>query len=176
MRIGIDIDDTITETKREISKQIKKFRRQYKLKRYNEFHQLSDENFTKFMTEYGSKIYLEMKIKKRAIEVIRKWYEKGHEIYFITARAESDCKNIEEYTKLFLRKNIIPYHYIMFNSKNKGVDTATLNLDVFIDDRESVLDTIKGPFLIRVIADKKNYSKYKKARNWKEIEEIVSTL
>ena len=53
MKIGIDIDDTITETKWEISKQIKKYRRKYKLARYSETHQLSEEHFKNFMVEFG---------------------------------------------------------------------------------------------------------------------------
>lgn len=176
MRIGIDIDDTLTETKQEISKQIKKYRRIYKLKRYNEFHQLSDEDFKKFMVEFGEKIYLGMPLKKKAVRVIQEWKEQGHIIYFITARAENEVPNIEYYTKSYLRKYQIPYDGIVFGSQDKGLDCQRLQLDVFIDDRESVLDTIKGPFLIRMILDKKNYSKYHKVRNWKEIKEIVKTL
>ena len=80
------------------------------------------------------------------------------------------------YTRKFLKDNHILYDALLFGSKNKGMDTKELGLDLFIDDRESVLDTIKGPFLIRVLEDKKNYSKYKKARNWKEIKEIVEKL
>lgn len=176
MRIGIDIDDTITETKQEISKQIKKFRHLYKLKRYSEDHQLSDENFQKFMVEFGEKIYLGMRLKKNAAETIREWHQNGHEIYLVTARSETECPNMEKYTKEYLKKGNIPYDQIIFHSLNKGEDIKKWNLDVFIDDRESVLDTIKGPFLIRVIADKKNYSKYKKARNWKEIKKIMNEL
>ena len=133
MRIGIDIDDTITETKNEISKQIKKFRHLYKLEKYNEYHQLSDENFQKFIVEFGKKIYLGMKIKKRAIETIQNWHQEGHEIYLITARAEKDCPNVEQYTKAFLKKWEIPYDHIVFNSSNKGEDIKPFYLDVFIE-------------------------------------------
>ncbi|MCI8575371.1 MAG: hypothetical protein HFI09_02770 [Bacilli bacterium] len=176
MKIGIDIDDTITETKWEISKQIKKYRHKYKLKRYSDTHQLSDEDFKKFMVEFGEKIYTGMKVKKRAAEVIRKWHEQGHYIILVTARSELDCPNIKEYTKAFLKENYLLHDALIFDSKNKGFDTSELGLDIFIDDRESVLDTFKGPFLIRVLEDKKNYSKYKKARNWKEISDIVQKL
>ena len=176
MKIGIDIDDTLTDTKEEISKQIKKYRHIYKLKRYNEFHQLSDENFKKFMVEFGEKIYCGMKLKKRAKNTIQEWKEQGHFIYFITAREESECPKIETYTKKYLKKYQIPYDGIIFGSKNKGIDCQRLGIDVFIDDRESVLDTIKGTFLIRMISDKKHYSKYQKVRNWKEIQEIIKTL
>lgn len=176
MKIGIDIDDTITETKWEISKQIKKYRRKYKLARYSETHQLSEEHFKNFMVEFGEKVYLGMKVKKHATEVIRSWKEKGHYIILVTARCEEECPNMKVYTRKFLKDNHILYDALLFGSKNKGMDTKDLGLDLFIDDRESVLDTIKGPFLIRVLEDKKNYSKYKKARNWKEIKEIVEKL
>jgi uncharacterized HAD superfamily protein len=176
MKIGIDIDDTITETKWEISKQIKKYRRLHKLPKYSDTHQLSEEHFKNFMLEFGIKIYSDMKVKKRVVDVLRSWKESGYYIILVTARSESDCPNIKEYTKAFLKKNHILYDALIMDSQNKGLDTQDLNLDIFIDDRESVLDTFKGPFLIRILDDKKKYSKYKKARNWKEINDIVKTL
>ena len=113
MKIGIDIDDTITETKWQISKQIKKYRRKYKLPKYSDTHQLSEEHFKNFMVEFGEKVYLGMKVKKHAAEVIRSWKEKGHYIILVTARCEEECPNMKVYTRKFLKDNHILYDALL---------------------------------------------------------------
>ncbi|MCI8394049.1 MAG: hypothetical protein HFH86_01030 [Bacilli bacterium] len=177
MKIGIDIDDTLTETQKKFQQEIKKYCRRNKIIREKETQRLTEEQFQKFMQEQG-RIYLELKLKKKARKVLQKWNQNGHQIYFVTARSEQDCPKVEEYTKDYLQYFNIPYQKIIFNAQNKGKDCKKLNLDVFIDDRESVLDSFNQSktFLVRFINNKKNYSKYTKVCSWKELEKIMKFL
>lgn len=177
MKIGLDIDDTLTNTKEAFAKSIKKYCHKHKWKQYNEQKKLTEEEFKIFLMEYGKKTYETMKPKKEAIKIINSWNEMGHEIYFITARCEEDLKGIETITIEYLKKYNINYQSIFFHSKNKGEDSKNLNLDVFVDDRESVLDTLKMDiYKIRMLDNIQNYSKYKKVTSWKEIDSIIKTL
>lgn len=178
MRIGIDIDDTLTHTKKIFPKKIKKYRKKHHIKRYSDTFQLSEEDFAKFLKEYGKSIYLNMKEKKHATSIIKGWIKEGHEIYFITARNKKDVPNVEEYTKEYLKQRKIKYQEIIFEAANKYLASKKLNLDVYIDDQERMLDTFpaKDAYLIRFVPNKKVYSKYQKATNWKEIDKIIKNL
>ena len=178
MRIGIDIDDTLTQTREIFPKKIKAFRKKYHLKKYSERQQLSDEQFFNFGLIYGKEVYLSMKEKKHAIKIIQKWILEGHEIYFITARSNKDVPNVEKYTREYLEKRKIKYKEIVFDAKNKYLASKKFNLDVYIDDQERMLDTFqaKDAYLIRFVRNKKIKSKYQKATKWKEIEKIVENL
>ncbi len=178
MKIGIDIDDTITNTKEIFARRLKKYCTKNKIANWKEKGNLSDKQFHEFLEKEGKSLYLEMTPKKHAKEVIQSWVEMGHIIYLVTARSSKDCINIEEYTKTFLEKNEIPYQEIIFNSQNKYRDCKKLKLDLFIDDRESVLDTFPKEKieLIRFIPNKNHYSKYLKVESWKELDKIVKSL
>ena len=173
MRIGIDIDDTLTKTSEIFPKKMKEYRKKYHLK-----WQLSNEQFHHFTKEYGSEIYLNVKEKKHAIAVIQKWISEGHEIYFITARSNKDIPNAQKFTIEYLKKRNIEYKEIVFDAYNKYFASKKFNLDIYIDDQEKMLDTFppKDAYLIRFVPNKKVTSKYKTVTNWKEIEKIVENL
>ena len=95
MKIGIDIDDTISNTyevmfnfaqkftkidlKREINPPKEEIEKQYTKK----FHRWNDEELIKFNNKYSENIFEEIKPKMFAVEVIRKLKEEGNEIYII---------------------------------------------------------------------------------------------
>ena len=51
-----------------------------------------------------------------ALNVIKKWYEQGHIIYFFTSRTEEHRKITEEW----LKNNGFPYHGIIFGKPRGG--------------------------------------------------------
>lgn len=176
MRIGLDIDDTLTDTKKVFKKYAKKYKKKHHLQTYSDRKMLSEEDFHKFIKEYGKELYYHAKIKKNASKMIQKWMKEGHEIYFITARNKKDCEKVEIYTKGFLACHHVPFDNIIFNSTNKYLDSKDLKLDIFVDDREKVLDDFPKTkiTLIRMIPSKNIYSKYQKVTNWKEIDDIIN--
>ena len=178
MKIGIDIDETVTRTKETFQKNLKKYKKAHKLKQFSEEKQLSDEEFFKFQNEYGYELYYKIKEKKGASKTIKKWIEEGNEIYFVTARSKKDCEKVEEYTKEYFKQLGISYKKIIFQSSNKYEDTKNLKLDVFIDDRESVLDDFpKNQItLLRMVPNSNIYSKHTKITSWKEADKIIQNI
>lgn len=178
MKIGIDIDDTITETEKTFRKYIKRYRRKNKIKKYSKEKQLSDEDFLSFFEQYGEEIYMKLPLKKHVVRVLKKWILEGHLLYIVTARTRRKDEDIELWTRKYFEKLDISFEKMIFNSRNKYEDTKEIGLDVFIDDREDVLQKFpsKDIFLIRMVSKKNIYSKFQKVVCWKDIEKIIDNL
>lgn len=173
MKIGIDIDDTITKTGKRYNHLIRKYQRKHNLP----MKPLKENEYEKFLEEYGEKIFKKLPLKKQSVKVIKKWLKEGHEIYFVTTRNNKMYKNLEKDTKEQFKQ--IKVQSIIFSAQNKYQATKDLNLDIFIDDRESVLDTFPKntkTYLFRFVPNKEIYSKYPKIKSWKELALTVENL
>lgn len=100
----------------------------------------------------------------------------GHEIYFVTKRPKEN----RDATAIWLKKNGIPFTSIITvgGDGEKGLVGRRLNLDVFIDDLESNLESMykykknwrKGLLLLDKPWNKEyDGSKFTKVNNWAEI-------
>ncbi len=171
MKIGIDIDDTTTKTKEIYDKYRNKYFKEHNI---NEF---SKEALIDFLNLYGQNIYENIKYKKNAIKYINKLYNEGHEIYFVTARSTKYFKDMINATKKSFIKNNVLFNDIIFDAKDKNKASYDLKLDIFIDDREKVLDSFYNGnldiYLILIRSFKTQKSNYDLANNWKEIYKLI---
>lgn len=148
MNIGIDIDDTISNThdvlfsyaekytveqlKREIIKPEEKF---LSGNGYcQRFHQWTQEEANVFWDKYYATIIQQVTPKKFAKDIIREWRKIGHKIYLVTARFQLPTCDIKQITKEWLQKNEIEYDEIIFNASDKVEAVKNNNIEVFIDD------------------------------------------
>jgi uncharacterized HAD superfamily protein len=174
MNIGIDIDDTITETSLVGNKYITKFDNNYQ-----DYHDLSQNKYFEFLKLYLQDIVKNNILKDGVKEALEFFKSRGYKIIFITARNDIHVPNIKKLTKEFLAKNNIYYDKLIFEEVGHG-DKSSLakenNIDIFIDDKEDVLDKIaisNNIECIRFTNDKK--SKYKTFNNWYDIIEYIKT-
>lgn len=175
MNIGIDIDNTITETSFIANALAREFNGTL------DYHDLNAEQMNEFLTRYLEKIVYDVKIKDGAINVLKKWHQLGYKIIFITARGDEKTDSLVNLktlylTSMYFEKMKIPFDELVF-FKNSKVDTALkYNLNVFIDDKEEVLDDIKNANIktLRVTNDK--ISKHKIVKNWFEIENVIAEM
>ena len=99
--------------------------------------------------------------------------------FFITARNDIHTPNIKKLTKEFLDTNNIYYDKLIFEEVGHG-DKSILakenNIDIFIDDKEDVLDKIASTSNIECLrfTSEKN-SKHKTFNNWYDIIEYIKT-
>lgn len=144
MKIGIDIDDTITNTFKIGMKYAEEFTKNYcgrtytdinerlgniKTHRYwQEIFEWNSEEEEQFLKNYYPKIAEEMEIKEEVHEIINQLYPKN-EIFFITARLEEERVITEE----LLRKNHIPFHGLCLARPKLEVCQEN-GIDIFIDD------------------------------------------
>jgi uncharacterized HAD superfamily protein len=75
-----------------------------------------------------------------AVRTLQELKKTGHKLYFITARPKQN----QPYTFRWLRKNNIPFDglEVIGQEEEKGVYGRRLNLDMFVDDLESHLESM----------------------------------
>lgn len=147
MRIGIDIDDTISDTY-EVAFAYAQYYTINELGRSGEIqnvsikshfytreiHNWNEEEEMNFWHKYYGEIIKQVKPFTFAQETIKKLKQEGNEIIIITARwPETNC-DIQSITLKWLEENNIQYDDIVFNAENKAQVALDKKIDLFIDD------------------------------------------
>lgn len=175
MRIGIDIDDTITETHDFI---IKKICETYSLKKELIEHMNYSElklNYPKvFSKENYNNTIINVKLKSNVKNVLRK-ISKNNEVYFITARNDNECDFPYNETIKYLIKKDIPFNNLEVNVTNKGEYALNNNIDLFIDDSIDNCNQVNSKGIEVILFDNK-YNKncnFNRIYNWNEIYKYI---
>lgn len=146
MNIGMDIDDTITNTSKEIDIWAKEYtekvlKRKFELQELEIFDSMwarhlynwTIEEDKNFWDLYYEKIMENVKPKDDAVEVINE-LEKHNEIIIITARWDRENEIISKITKKWLEQNNIKYSKLFMGYKDKRNIAKENNIELFIDD------------------------------------------
>lgn len=154
MNIGIDIDDTITNTYDvlfnyaqkftidELGKEINDVDRSAITKMYTTtFHNWNEEEEKEFFDKYNEEIMKQLKPKLFSAEIIRKLKEEN-KIYIITSRFDTEKSNVEEVTKKWLKDNFIPYDKLVLNVQNKSAIAKKYDIKIFVDDSIKICEEI----------------------------------
>lgn len=147
MILGIDIDDTISNTCDVMFNFAQEYvinvlnkepiinespcNTHYYMRHLHGFNQEQDEEFLKL---YYAKILKETRPKTLAIEYLKKLKEEGHKIILITARWETEYADIRKLTKDWIDEYEVPCDKLIINAENKVIAAKSENVDVFIDD------------------------------------------
>lgn len=148
MNIGIDIDDTISDTFEVQFNQaqyytINTLKRDGKIREltninshfYNRYlHDWSQEEEMNFFTQYYKEGLEKIRPKMYAVETIKKLKEEGNKIILITARFDWANVNVEEVTLKWLKDNNIEYDKLIINALDKSKIAIDNKIDVFLDD------------------------------------------
>ena len=174
MKIGIDIDNTITNTS------ILANRLANNIKTCNTYHDLEKNDIKKFLTKYLDDIVYNATLKDNVLDVLNKWQSKGYKIIFITARGTDNVDELVNekaiyLTSIYFKKMNIPFDEIVFFKNSKADTCKKYELDVFIDDKESVLDEVRDK-KINTIRFTDSESKHKTARSWHDVYKIIEEM
>ena len=164
MNIGIDIDNTLTNTSIVSNALVREDKLYHGVLDY---HDLSKEEAKDFLSKYLEQVVWDIDIKEDALEVLKYWKNKGYKLIFITARGVEETNN---------KSNIKSIYLTILYFISKGITCKKYNLDLFIDDKERVLDDVKnaGIKTLRITDDKE--SKHDIVHNWQEIKDYVDSL
>ena len=194
MNIGIDIDDTISETFETLLPYAQKYTIE-DLKRESKVHMdgnlgnhfyivymndWSEKEATDFWSKYYGEILRELNIKKFAADVIKKLKQQGNKIYLITARWDMPNDNVKEITKQWLAKNQIEYDELIINASDKLKIVQEKNIDVFIDDSfkncKNIVDntSIKVYMMNSRVNSNLNNEKIRRVFSWPEIYDLIN--
>ena len=140
--IGIDIDDTITDTTSMIKKCFKESENDELINNMEDiirgyYVSESSVNFFKGL----SKMFIDgIKIKKGVKEVIKKIHDDGHKIIFITARNDNYFGDAYSICYEYLIKNGIVFDKLLIGSTYKIEDCKKEKIDILIDDSCDIIN------------------------------------
>jgi len=184
MRIGIDIDDTISKTNEKLIEEALQYDQKYlKGKGFKDkeaysfmemfyWNVIDVDNFMKYFRNGNS--FLELEPLEDSVEVINKLYDEGNEIFFITRRKNK--LKMKSMTKKWLKKQGFKYNKVFFEVSKKGDLAEKLGLDVFLDnDEKNVYDALESNIRAYLMDSKynKEVPDLERVHNWKEFYKFV---
>ena len=189
MRIGIDIDNTITDTLPVLKQYCKKYNDEV-VKRnlpMNEkgfattnLYDWTEEEEGGFCRKYLEEAVMKATIKQNADKIIRKLKEEGNTIYIITARLKHHFREPYKITEKFLRENGIVYDELMVGITNKKQCCIDKNIDIMLDDEPQNISTISQTIPVIVFEaihnEECNGNNIIKVKNWNEAYEIIKEI
>ena len=189
MRIGLDIDDTITNS----SDVFLSYARKYNRQKHINYSIISDtldqtkafgwndNNKEEFKELYLKKILLETKPKKDVKHVLKRLKNSGINIYLISSRNDNEINDMFNFTKEWLKLNEIVYDELFVNVNDKLPICRKCKLDIFIDDNFQTCNNIFNNSNIKVLMYNTKYninfsSNIMRVSNWKEILSYISNV
>lgn len=146
-RIGIDIDNTITDSSIIVSKYAHLYDNNYNNKIVNDLDNIlrgffNTNEVERFFKDYALDIGNEIMVKPYSVEVINKLKEEGHEIIIITARSDEYYGNVYNFCKEYLEKNNIKFDKLIVDKVYKVDTCVEEKIDIMIDDGVDTCDEI----------------------------------
>lgn len=194
MKIGIDIDNTLTEIQEELNKAAFEYAISLGKKidnydnpiediknngdTYRKKFQFTYEELKYFLKDIQENITNNASPRANAKEVIDKLKKDGNEIYIITARDSEFHDDPYKYSKDWLDKNKIYYDKLIVNAREKSYVCKNEKIDLFIDDQlNNCLSVQNAGIQTIMITDKTyNYDKIKQLKDWNEIYNYINEM
>lgn len=183
MNIGIDIDDTITETSEFLTSYIAEYFSidiDY-LKKNNIYYNNLPKEYKEKEIEFGKatfeKFLLDVKLKQDAKEIIDKLKKEGNKIIIITARDKTIYDDPFGFTTKQLKKLGIKYDKLVcsFDKRQVCIDER---IDFFVDDSIENLNSVEDVVnKVVLFNNKTNIGKdnhFTRVSSWQEIYQYIS--
>ena len=194
MNIGIDIDDTISDTfeallaysqkytiedlKRESNIDINKdYLNHLYIESASGWNDLETKNFWE---KYYEDILKAVNIKNFASKVINNKRKNGDKIFLITARWDMPNFDTKKLTEDWLQENNVQYDKLFMNASDKVQLVKENNIDLFIDDSfnncKQISENTNAKVYMMTSLVNKNLGdkKIKRVFSWPEIDNLIS--
>lgn len=169
MIIGIDIDDTITET----TKNANKYARIFDPNLNDDYHTFSKEKYEEFRHLYQREISRTNPLKEGVKEAFEYFDKHNIKVIIITTRDKYYANDIDEISINHLKNNGLKFSKFI-NTTTKGIEAYKNKVDLFIDDKEKNLDDVKSYGIECIRFSTKNDSKYKTFSDWSDIIKYIT--
>lgn len=178
MRVGIDIDDTITETSDLISCVLTKNNLLDKSNDFDSYSKIELDSFEDLIRSNIDEVLTNCPIKKNAKEVINYLKEKGNEIYLITSRSNHYSSNVYDITVSYLKRHGIEYDELLFGYEEKRDICLEKNIDIMLDDSKRIIESLKDTKVAGIMFDASYNKDYdgKRVSNWLEFKDYIDGL
>jgi len=186
MRIGIDIDNVITNTNEYIIKKAKKYNKdnniEFKEKEdaisVKDMFSWTDEIKKDFENQYLRQMNKEVTCKEEVNEILSKLKEENNEIILITRRGKEHYPDCREITLKWLKENKIIYDKLISDIREKGKKCVEEKIDIFIDDEPLHCNQVKKEgikVLMFASIFNKKCNEYKRISDWKELYNTIKS-
>jgi len=191
MKIGIDIDNVISNFNDELLKEYLKHDKELRnigiinedvFIRYGMFDWTEKEE-TEFYKNNIERIAIKLKPIHRATETIKKLKEDGNEIIIISGRNNGEYNNPYKLTEEWLAKYNIVYDKLIltnaYNKEEKANVCKENNIDIMIEDSTQTavnIEKVGTKVLFMNTRYNKNNENFEKVSNWKEIYAEISSM
>ena len=190
MNIGIDIDDTIAMTSKEIDIYAKKYaenilKRKFELKEIEildpmwakHLYGWNDEQDKEFWHLYYEQIMKNVKPKNDSIEIINE-LSRENTIIIISARWDRENGIIAKITKEWLEKYNIHYDKLFIGYLDKRDIVKKNNIELFIDDSYKTCKSISDIGIRTLLMNSRinkdmKINDIERVSSWKEIKKIL---
>lgn len=194
MKIGIDIDNTLTKVQEKLNKATFDYANSLgknikdcniSMKdinndgdTYRKKFKFNNEELKYFLKEIQENITNNASPRENAKEVIDKLKNDGHQIYIITARDSEFHDDPYMYSKNWLDKNKIYYDKLIVNARNKKDVCKKEEIDLFIDDQpNNCLQILNAGIKAIMITDNDdNFDGIINLKNWNDIYNFINGL
>ena len=187
MRIGIDIDDTITNSTEVVKEYINKYDSLYcddnRLKnKINEIVRgtFADEIVRKFFRDYSLEMGNKIKVKDNAKEIIDKLKNEGNEIYIITARSDLFYDDAQKFCEEYLKNNEIYFDKLITAQTYKVECCKNEKIDLMIDDAVDTVENLNKENIKAILFNSElNIDKntnVKRVNNWLELYNAINNM
>lgn len=191
MRIGIDIDNVISNFNEELLNEYLEYDKQLRNSgiinknaeyiRRGMFDWTEDEEIS-FYRNNIERIAKSLKVKDGAKEYIDKLITDGHIVYIITGRDNGEYSDPYNMTKKWLDENFIKYHNLILTNAYKNDKHGKTekcienNIDIMIDDSVNICRDCIENNITTLLMDTPYNKKVDMPRvhNWEEIYEYIS--
>ncbi len=182
MTIGLDIDDTITESSELIVSYVKKHFNVDDINIVREIlgGEIKDE-LLRFYDIHLGEMVANYKLKENVKPVIDRLRKSGHKVVIITARGYTKTKDdIPKITKDYFKRHNIKVNKIIFNKLDKEEVCLTNKIDIMIDDSIETLERIKAKginvLLFNSLSNEHVKTKLDRVNSWLDLEKYINNL
>lgn len=195
MNIGIDIDNTLTDIKKDLfdiaNKYTKKINPNFKYKSFVKFDGFTNmaafyvdlfgwnnEQLESFFRNERIEVVDKALPRPEVVDVLKKLKDNGNNIYIVTARTDKYDDMPYERAKVWLDKNGIVYDKLIVGATDKVKVCKELGIDAFIDDQLNNCMKISqsGITTIRLTNSKEEYDHVVNMSNFNQIFEYICSL
>ena len=185
MTIGIDIDDTMTNSSEKIKEYLEKYDEEYSHHLISNFANiirgfLIDDITKQFFNKYAETMGNEIELKENVKEVIDKLRNDGYKIVIVTARSDNFYKDAQKFCEEYLKRNNINYDKLVTQQTFKLECCINEKIDLFIDD---ALDTVEDlnnrgikTILFNSVHNRDKETSVKRVDNWLELYDLINNL
>ncbi|MEG0261290.1 MAG: hypothetical protein RR595_07380 [Lysinibacillus sp.] len=185
MKLGFDIDDTLINLRahafklynKKLSKNvaIEAFHALQRVEIHEPFGLNDAEGFAMWNSSLDDIYFTDCPIFEGALETLQALQREGHDIYYITSRPKKYCEKTREWM-IAQGFPVVEGHFFCGMQDYEKIETIkALSLDVYVDDKPAVLETLQN-IATKVILKDQSYNQHvqlPRLSHWQTFETLI---